>query len=237
MLVLAAGGAGRAGSAWSRGANCSWRHLQQQLSTNCYFFFNFFFFSGLGFLSKLERAERVSAQAANNPHFSKQELKVLVPTAGCHQGCASPAPRGRGQEGQDWGRFGVPGSLWSTLTTHSSVGSQMGNPAPQAPRQQEYKWGSPPIRNPLEVLPWNTENCYSWQLPHWNLPWWFLFYDDKQDSLCFESRKEKKKDKCICPSFPGLPPRACGMNEFFSLVWSYCYGMKLQVWVENHLNV
>lgn len=73
-------------------------------------FFLIFFFSGLGFLSKPGRAESVSAQAANNPHFSKQELKVQGdPAAGHHQGWTSPGDRGRGQEGQDQGRFGVLG--------------------------------------------------------------------------------------------------------------------------------
>lgn len=36
----------------------------------------YFFFSGLGFLSKLGRAERVSAQTASNSLFPKQELQV-----------------------------------------------------------------------------------------------------------------------------------------------------------------
>lgn len=136
MLVLAVGG-GREG--WERVAQRS-QLLLEALEAPAEHKQLFLFFSGLGFLSKLGRAERVSAQTENNSHFSKQELKVQYdPAAGRHQGCASPARRGRGQEGQDQGGFGVSGPFWSTLTTHSSVGSELGDPAPQTPRQHQCK--------------------------------------------------------------------------------------------------
>lgn len=103
MLVLAAGG-GREG--WERVARAQRRQLLLETlaaaAEHKWLFFLIFFFSGFGFLSRLGRAQRVSAQTANNPHFFKQDLKVQRdPTAVHHQGCASPAPEGRGQEGQE----------------------------------------------------------------------------------------------------------------------------------------
>lgn len=139
MLVLAAGG-GREG--WERMARAqrSQLLLEALAAAAEHKRLFFFFFSGLGFLSKLGRAEGVSAQTANNPRFAKQELKVQRdPAAGHRPGCASPAPRGRGQERQDQGRFVVSGPLQSTLTAHSSVGSELGDPAAQTPRQHQCK--------------------------------------------------------------------------------------------------